>query len=110
MKDRRARMRLASRRRPRTGRSEGVSGMELVGPQDVFFLHVETPAIPQHLIGLAFLDPTTRSGTIGLEDVIRSVEGRLPRLPRFRQRLAVPRWGLSRPAWVDATGFDIREH
>jgi len=85
--------------------------MELVDPQDAFFLHVETPSVPQHVVGLAFLDPsTTPSGAIELNDVIRSIEGRLRLVPRLRQRLAVPRWGLSRPAWVDATGFDIREH
>src|SRR5438128_5690465 len=72
---------LVSGRRPRSGRLEGDSGMELVDPQDAFFLHVETPAVPQHVIGLAFLDPsTTPSGVIGLNDVIRSVEDRLPRV------------------------------
>jgi len=42
---------------------------------------------------------------------VRTVIGqRLPLAPRLRQVLYRPRRGLGPPVWVDAAGFDIRDH
>jgi diacylglycerol O-acyltransferase / wax synthase len=85
--------------------------MELLRPQDAFFLHVETPRVQQHVCGLALIDPALPGGgRLTLDDLVRTVESRLDRLPRFRQRLAVPPLSLARPAWVDAEAFDVRFH
>ena len=85
--------------------------MELLRPQDAFFLGVETPQVPQHVSGLAVIDPALPGGgSLSLEDLVRTVEARLDRLPRFRQRLAIPPLGLARPAWVDDERFDLRFH
>ena len=80
-------------------------------PQDAFFLHVETPNIPQHVCGIATIDPTLPDGrTLSLEDVRSAVAERLGELPRFRQRLATPLLALARPAWIDAQDVDVRFH
>ena len=34
--------------------------MERLGPQDASFIYLETPAVHQHVGGLAILDPSTR--------------------------------------------------
>src|SRR6266571_1861058 len=84
----------ALRRAPRyppRGERTATEPVELLRPQDVFFLHVETPHVRQHVCGLALIDPVMRDGRkLGLEDLVRAVADRLDRLPRFRQRLAGP--------------------
>jgi diacylglycerol O-acyltransferase / wax synthase len=65
---------------------------------DGFFLHVESPADPQHVGGLAVMD--TASTTFDRAKLEAVVRAHLAELPRFRQRLSRPsRW--RRPHWVD---------
>ncbi len=85
--------------------------MELLRPQDAFFLYTETPYVQQHVGGLAILDSSRRpGGPLRPDDLAGLLAGRLHRLPRLRQRLAVPRLGLSRAAWVDDDAFDLGWH
>jgi diacylglycerol O-acyltransferase len=85
--------------------------VELLRPQDAFFLYTETGNVQQHVGGLAILDPSRRAGgALRPDDLTGLLSGRLHRLPRFRQRLAVPPLGLARPAWVDDDAFDLRWH
>lgn len=46
----------------------------------------------------------------GEVELLDHLEGRLHRLPRFRQRLAVPPLQLGRPFWVDDPDFDPSNH
>ena len=48
--------------------------------------------------------------TPGFEDFLSSIRGRLPLIPRYRQRLRRVPLGLAAPAWVDDPGFDLRWH
>ncbi len=85
--------------------------MELLRPQDAFFLYTETPQVQQHVGGLAVLDPSRRAGgPLRPDDLTGLLAGRLHRLPRLRQRLAVPPLGLARAAWVDDDAFDLGWH
>ena len=43
-------------------------------------------------------------------EMVAHIESRLHRLPRFRQRLAVPPLQLGRPFWIDDTDFDVARH
>ena len=71
--------------------------MELLRPQDAFFWHVETPSVPEHVAGLAILDPSTApGGSMTADDLIRLVERRLPRVPQLSRRIVVPWLGLDR--------------
>jgi diacylglycerol O-acyltransferase len=44
------------------------------------------------------------------EDFLSSLEGRLPLIPRYRQRLRTVPFDLAAPAWVDDPDFDVRWH
>ena len=68
---------------------------------------------PQEIGALALLDGTRlfdASGQFRIEAVQRTVRSRLDLVPRFRQRIEVPGRGLGAPLWVDARGFDVRDH
>jgi diacylglycerol O-acyltransferase len=68
---------------------------------------------PQDVGGLAVLDGAgllEPDGRFRIEVVRRAIESRLHLVPRFRQRLHVPRRGLGRPLWADAPAFDIADH
>jgi len=59
------------------------------------------------LDGTRLLDP---DGRVRVDDVRRRLEPRLHLVPRFRQLLYRPRWGLGWPLWVDAPTFDLADH
>jgi diacylglycerol O-acyltransferase len=44
------------------------------------------------------------------EEFLEVIAGRLPLIPRYRQRLLTVPLGLAAPAWVDDPDFDIRWH
>jgi WS/DGAT/MGAT family acyltransferase len=44
------------------------------------------------------------------EDVLAFLAGRLPRVPRYRQKLRPVPLRMGRPVWVDDPGFDLRYH
>jgi diacylglycerol O-acyltransferase / wax synthase len=85
--------------------------VERLGPQDASFIYLETPAVHQHVGGLAILDPSTRhDGVLRLEHVVEVVSSRLHLAPRFRQKVVVPPFAAGRPVWVDDGGFDLGFH
>lgn len=43
-------------------------------------------------------------------EVVAAIAGRLPLIPRYRQRLRRVPLGLAAPAWVDDPDFDVRRH
>jgi diacylglycerol O-acyltransferase / wax synthase len=51
-----------------------------------------------------------RDGRFQLEAARNVIEQRLQYVPRFRQVLHRPRFGLGTPLWVDAPNFDISDH
>ena len=44
------------------------------------------------------------------EEFVSSIAGRLPLIPRYRQKLRRVAFDLAPPAWVDDPSFDIRQH
>jgi diacylglycerol O-acyltransferase / wax synthase len=85
--------------------------MELLRPQDAFYLYTDSASVQQHVGGVAILDPSTRAaGPLRPEDVAAGIAGRLHLLPRLRQRVAMPAAGLARPVWVDDDRFDVCAH
>jgi diacylglycerol O-acyltransferase len=68
---------------------------------------------PQDIGALAVLDGSSLAGPDGrlrIEAVREVIAARLHLVPRFRQRLYMPRPGLGRPLWVDAPAFDLADH
>ncbi len=48
--------------------------------------------------------------TPSFEDFVQGIEGRLPLIPRYRQKLRRVAFDLAAPAWVDDPDFDLRWH
>jgi WS/DGAT/MGAT family acyltransferase len=76
---------------------------------DAVFLSTETATAWGHIGGLSILDPSTTTG-FGFEKLVRSVEARIPLVPRFTWRLREVPLGLDEPYWVESERFDVRHH
>jgi len=83
--------------------------MQQLSPQDAVFLSMETPELPAHIGGLAFLNPTD-----GLEfsygSFVEFIRNRLGPCERFAWQLQEVPFGLDRPYWVRREGFDPADH
>jgi diacylglycerol O-acyltransferase / wax synthase len=78
---------------------------------DASFLYLEKPSVHMHVAGLAILDPSTRSdGRLGFQDLAELIGQRIHLVPRFRQKVVVPAFGLGRPVWVDDPDLDVAFH
>lgn len=73
---------------------------------DASFLHQERRASHMHVGGIVLMEgpPPTR------EEFTRHIESRLHLVPRYRQKLAFPRFEMGRPFWVDDPRFNIDYH
>lgn len=67
---------------------------------------------PQDIGALIFLDGSNLYEHDGfrLDRVCQAVAARLHLVPRFRQLLHVPAPDLGDPLWIDAPGFDLKDH
>lgn len=68
---------------------------------------------PQEIGVLALLDGgdlLERGGRLRIDAVREVIRSRLHAVPRFRQLLSEPPRWQGAPLWVDAQGFDLREH
>jgi diacylglycerol O-acyltransferase / wax synthase len=81
-----------------------------LSPLDGSFLRAETRNAPMHVAWAGLFEPPAERGAIGLAELRAAIEARLPRVPRFRQRLAFPPPGFGEPFWVDDPDFDVRQH
>lgn len=73
--------------------------------QDASFLYTERPNQPMHGASIGVYE-----GELTRDEVIRVMEGRLHLLPRYRQRVVFPPFGIAHPTWEDDPSFDIRNH
>lgn len=74
---------------------------------DAFFLAIESPATPQNVGGITFLDTSRR--TVTRQDLVDVVAARLGGLPRFRQRLSY-HGRARRPTWTAHPAIDWGWH
>jgi WS/DGAT/MGAT family acyltransferase len=72
---------------------------------DAAFLYMEKPTQPAHIGGC-----TVYEGDLTREVVAGILLSRLHRLPRYRQRVVFPPFGLAHPTWEDDPDFDIEKH
>jgi len=90
-----------------------MSGFERLGRQDRIALWPDEAGWQQDIGVVARLDGDRLldgDDCVRLDVVLRWIETRLPRVPRMRQVVYVPRFGLGPPLWVDAASFDLRDH
>ena len=87
--------------------------IESLRPNDVFFLNAEAPGAPQHVGGVAVIDPSRGNGTpLTRDELTGRILGAIERgvVPRLRQRLARPWGSFARPAWVEDPDLVIDRH
>ncbi len=73
---------------------------------DASFLAQEHDASHMHVGAVMIFDgPPPRR-----DEVIGAIEERLHLVPRYRQKLAVPRFEMGRPFWIDDPRFNIEYH
>jgi WS/DGAT/MGAT family acyltransferase len=73
--------------------------------QDASFLYVERPNQAMHGVGVGVY-----AGRLDLDEIMRVMEQRLHLLPRYRQKLVFPPYGIAHPTWEDDPDFDLRRH
>jgi len=72
---------------------------------DASFLYTETPSTPMHGVSIVVVE-----GEIDFDTIFAHIDSRLPRIPRYRQRLAFVPFSLAHPQWVDDAEFDLANH
>jgi diacylglycerol O-acyltransferase / wax synthase len=81
--------------------------------QDLMMLWPEELGWSQDIGALAILDGASlldADGRFRIETAREEIGRRLHWVPRFRQLLYRPRFGLGWPLWVDAASIDLSEH
>jgi len=72
---------------------------------DAAFLYFEKPKEPLHGGSCSIYE-----GRISREEVIQLLSTRLDLLPRYRQKVVFPPFGVAHLTWEDDPDFDIRNH
>ncbi len=77
-----------------------------LSPVDAAFLAQERQSSHMHVGAIIIFEgpPVSR------EEFIEGIESRLHLVPRYRQKLAFPRFEMGRPFWVDDPNFNIDYH
>jgi diacylglycerol O-acyltransferase / wax synthase len=73
---------------------------------DASFLHQEKESSHMHVGALVMFEGPPP----GREEFCAHIESRLALVPRYRQKLAVPRFEMGRPFWVDDPSFNLDYH
>lgn len=73
---------------------------------DAGFLHMEEDGAHMHIGALGVFEGPPPS----IEAFRAHIDGRLPRLPRYRQRVQLMPLGTGRPLWVEDTTFRLEYH
>jgi diacylglycerol O-acyltransferase len=74
-------------------------------PLDASFLYFEKPNQPAHVGGCMVYE-----GYLSVAELTKAVANRLHLLPRYRQHLVFPPFGLAHPTWEDDADFDLSRH
>lgn len=77
---------------------------------DASFLEVESPTAHMHVGWVALFRPPDDGPVPDFKALQAHVAARLPRAPRYRQRLLRVPLRINDPIWVDDTRFDIGNH
>src|SRR5687768_3169653 len=73
---------------------------------DASFLAQEKEGSHMHIGAVVVFDGPPPSG----EDFTDHIASRLHLVPRYRQKLAFPRFQMGRPLWIDDPSFNLRYH
>src|SRR3954466_14746317 len=80
--------------------------MERMNALDAGFLFAERENTPLHIGSVTVFEGAAPA----YGDLIRMILGKLPQVPRYRQRVRTVPMNLGRPVWVDDPHFQILYH
>jgi diacylglycerol O-acyltransferase / wax synthase len=80
--------------------------MDRLSAIDASFLAGEKESSHMHVGGVMIFEGPPP----GREDTLEHIASRLPLVPRYRQKLAFPRFEMGRPLWVDDPSFNLEYH
>jgi diacylglycerol O-acyltransferase len=80
--------------------------METMSALDASFLHVEDAVSHMHIGSVAIFEGPAPAQA----DVLAAIAGKLPLVPRYRQRVRSLPLTLGRPSWVDDPQFRLDYH
>ena len=80
--------------------------MDWMSPMDASFLHIEDRRNPMHIGGVSIFEGPPPP----YERLEEMVAGKLPLVPRYRQKVRFVPLGLGRPVWVDDPHFNLAYH
>src|SRR5436190_5472810 len=80
--------------------------MDRLSAIDASFLAGEKESSHMHVGGVMIFEGPPP----GREETLEHIASRLHRVPRYRQKLAVPRFEMGRPLWVDDPSFNLEYH
>jgi diacylglycerol O-acyltransferase len=77
----------------------------ILGPVDSAFYYVERPETPMNIGALTLFD-----GAIDFDALVKHVDSRLHRIPRYRDRVVQAPFNLGSPTWIPDPHFYIGNH
>ena len=80
--------------------------MDRLSAIDASFLAGEKQSSHMHVGGVMIFEGPPP----GREDTLDQIAARLHQVPRYRQKLAFPRFEMGRPLWVDDPSFNLEYH
>jgi diacylglycerol O-acyltransferase len=80
--------------------------MDRLSPLDASFLHIEDGVSHMHIASVAIFEGPAPT----YDEVRRTIAGKLPLVPRYRQVVQFVPLDLGRPVWVDDPHFNIEYH
>ncbi|HEY6654995.1 MAG TPA: wax ester/triacylglycerol synthase domain-containing protein [Solirubrobacterales bacterium] len=85
-------------------------GRERLTQDDAQILRLESPVIKGHTGKVLIVAPGSGGSALSVERLREQVGERMAAFPRLGKRVEEPRFGLGRPAWVDAPEVDLAWH
>jgi Wax ester synthase-like Acyl-CoA acyltransferase domain/WS/DGAT C-terminal domain len=85
-------------------------GRERLSQDDAQILRLESPVIKGHTGKVLIVAAGSGGGALSVERLRAQVGERMSAFPRLGQRVEEPRFGLGRPAWVEAPEVDLAWH
>lgn len=77
----------------------------ILGPVDSAFYYVERPETPMNIGALAIFD-----GIIDFDRLVKHIDTRLHKIPRYRDRIVQAPLNLGQPTWIADPNFYIGNH
>src|SRR4051812_18376051 len=84
--------------------------MDQLSAMDASFLYIESPTMPQHVLGVMLFDAAGSAGRFTIERFRDVLEERIHLLPAFERRLVTVPLHLDHPYWIHDADVDIDRH